>query len=358
MKIAQVMPEFGLAGAEIMCENLIYELIKAGHEVVVISMYDYHSVITERLEKNGIEVLYLNKKAGLDFSMIRKIKKIFRENQVDVVHTHRYCAQYAVPAAIFSGVRHRVHTLHSVAKKENKKYARKLNKFFFKHCHLVPVALSEEVKKTVCEEYSLPESKVPTIYNGIDLLSYIQKKDYSWDNTFTLLHVGRFAQVKNHLCMLQMMKKMHVEFPCVRLWLIGDGEYKEQCIKYVKENSLDDIVTFFGLKDNVYDYMSRVDAFVLPSVYEGMPMTLIEAMASGLPIIASNVGGIPDMLENEKSALLIEPGVDALNNAVIRIVQDEELRKKLGQNALERSVEFSAEKMCKEYLKLYRGGLV
>ena len=75
MKIAQIMPEFGLAGAEIMCENLTYELVKAGHEVVVISMYDYHSAITDRLEQAGVEIRYLGKKPGLDVSMIPKMWK-------------------------------------------------------------------------------------------------------------------------------------------------------------------------------------------------------------------------------------------------------------------------------------------
>ena len=105
MKIAQIMPEFGLAGAEIMCENLTYELRKAGHEVVVVSMYDYHSAITDRLEQAGVEIRYLGKKPGMDPSMIGKMWKVFRETGVEVVHTHRYCGQYAMPAAMLSAVR-------------------------------------------------------------------------------------------------------------------------------------------------------------------------------------------------------------------------------------------------------------
>ena len=118
MKIVQIMPEFGLAGAETMCENLTYELIKLGHNVIVVSMYDYHSPITERLEKAGVDVRYLGKKPGLDFSMIGKIKKLLKKNKVDVIHTHRYCAQYAIPAAITAGVKLRVHTVHNIAEKE------------------------------------------------------------------------------------------------------------------------------------------------------------------------------------------------------------------------------------------------
>ena len=159
MKIVQVMPEFGLAGAEIMCENLTYELTKMGHSVTVISMYDYHSSITTRLEKEGIDVRYLAKKPGLDLSMVRKIKKILKETNADVVHTHRYCAQYAVPAAILAGVKHRVHTIHNIAQKENGRLARKLNRFFFKHCHVIPVALSELIRESIVKSIELTKKR-------------------------------------------------------------------------------------------------------------------------------------------------------------------------------------------------------
>ena len=98
MKIAQIMPEFGLAGAEIMCENLTYELLNAGHDVVVVSMYDYHSAITERLEQTGVEIRYLGKKPGLDVSMIPKMTKVFLETGIEVVHLCVHPLYYCFPA--------------------------------------------------------------------------------------------------------------------------------------------------------------------------------------------------------------------------------------------------------------------
>ena len=118
MKIIQIMPEFSLAGAEIMCENLTYELHKLGYDVFIISMYNYHSEITERMEKNGIKIWYLDKMPGWDFSMIEKMEKIFIQEKPDVIHTHRYVMQYAIPAAILAKVKRRIHTVHSVAKAE------------------------------------------------------------------------------------------------------------------------------------------------------------------------------------------------------------------------------------------------
>ena len=151
MKIIQVIPNLGIGGAEIMCENLTYELIRKGHEVIVISLYNYHSVITERMERSGIDIRYLNKSSGMDLTMIKKMKKIFKIEKPDAIHTHRHVMQYAIPAAIFGGIKKRVHTLHSIATKENTKFLRKINKLFFKKFDVIPVALSEMIKNTIIE---------------------------------------------------------------------------------------------------------------------------------------------------------------------------------------------------------------
>ena len=352
MKIAQIMPEFGLAGAEIMCENLTYELCKAGHEVVVVSMYDYHSAITERLEQAGIEIRYLGKKPGLDVSMIPKMAKVFRETGVQVVHTHRYCAQYAMPAAMLAGVKHRVHTLHSVAPKENKKPARKLSKFFYKHCHVIPVSLSGLVQESVIEEYGLPACAIPVIYNGIDLSKCVPKDDYAVKGNFKILHIGRFSEEKNHIGLLTAFQKFHQIHPDSELWLIGDGKLHPAVQEHAKNHGMEASVKFLGLQSDVYGYMHDADVFALTSNYEGMPMTLIEAMGTGLPIVATRVGGIPDMLDDD-SALLVPVDMDAVSEAFEKYYCEEALRRTRGQEAADRAVRFSAEKMAENYLKVY-----
>lgn len=355
MKIVQVMPEFGLAGAETMCENLTYELKKQGHEVVIISIYDYHSAITERLEKAGIEIRYLGKKPGLDISLIGKIKKVLKEVRPDVVHTHRYCAQYAVPAAILAKVKRRVHTVHNVALKENTKYARRLNRFFFKRCSLTPVALSELIKETIVEEYKISDEKIPIIYNGINLSKCVAKKEYSTNDNLKILHIGRFSEQKNHKGLIDAFKLFREEKPNSELWLIGDGPLKEEIEEYAKENGLYSSVKFLGLQSNVYGFLHEADIFTLPSIYEGIPMTLIEAMGTGLPIVATEVGGIPNMLTNNESAILTPVDSEEIAKAFVRLANDAELRQRLGKNALARSSEFSAQKMADKYIRLYQG---
>ena len=123
---------------------------------------------------------------------------------------------------------------------------------------------------------------------------------------------------------------------------------------YAEKLEVADKVEFLGLQSNVYPYLNKADVFCLPSEYEGVPMTLIEAMGTGLPIIASNVGGIPDMLVNEENALLVEPDDVAVETAIEKLYNDIELRVRLGNAAALRSEEFSAKAMACSYIKIYK----
>lgn len=355
MKVIQVMPEFGLAGAEIMCENLVYGLQQQGVEVVVASLYDYRSAITDRLEKNGVRIVYLNKKPGFDFSMYKKLYKLFKTEKPDVIHTHRYATRYVIPSAIRAKTKRRVHTVHTLAQKECGKLSRKLNKFFFKRANVIPVALSGFVQETIKQEYKMSKDKIPVVLNGIDLSKCKPKADYVINETIKILHIGRFCEVKNHKGLVRAFEIFHREYPNSILQLIGDGELRGEIQSLVDEIGLSECVEFLGLQNNVYEYLHNADIFTLPSLYEGIPMTLIEAMATGLPIVASNVGGIPDMLVNGESAILADANSEQIADAFLRLANDEGLRKKLGAKAKVESVKFSAKTMAEEYLKIYKG---
>ena len=117
MKIMQIIPTLELAGAEVMCENLTCEL-SSGNDVIVVSMYDRKTPISERLQKKGIKVVFLDKKPGPDFSMVKKLRKVIREFKPDVIHTHLDCVKYAYPAGSKEGVKRFIHTVHNIASKE------------------------------------------------------------------------------------------------------------------------------------------------------------------------------------------------------------------------------------------------
>lgn len=235
MKILQVVPYFCFGGAETMCENLTYALGTLGHEVTVVSLYDARTPISERMEKAGVRIRYLDKKLGQDISMVPKLYRIMKQEQPDVVHTHLDVVKYAAAAAKLAKVKKCVHTVHNVAEKEAEGLAQKINKVYFKLGWAEPVALSPEVRRTIASVYALDEGNIPVIYNGVDLARCLPKEDYETHDTVTLLHIGRFNEQKNHAGLLQAFRKLHAQYPRCRLNLLGDGELRTEMENYARE---------------------------------------------------------------------------------------------------------------------------
>ena len=355
MKILQVIPYFCFGGAETMCENLTYALMQLGHSVTVVSLYAERTPISLRMEQAGVKLLYLDKKFGLDLSMVPKLVKIMNQEKPDVVHTHLDVIKYAVAAAKLAGVSRCVHTVHNVADKEAEGRLQKIiNKTYFTLGWSVPVALSPLVQQTICDFYGRKAAQVPVIYNGVDLSRCIPKERYDAD-AMTLVHVGRFNAQKNHEGLLQAFQNVCRANPNCRLNLLGDGELREEMEKLAQELGIRDRVHFLGSQSDVHPHLHGADIFLLPSKYEGMPMTILEAMGTGLPIVASAVGGVPDMLTDRQSGMLTSCDPEQVSRAVLELMEREDLRAKLGRNARKESVRFSAGFMAEEYCKVYIG---
>lgn len=353
MKIMQVIPYFCFGGAETMCENLSYAQRTLGHDVIVVSLYNERTPIAQRMEENGIRILYLDKKLGMDVSMVPKLCKLMKQERPDVVHTHLDVIKYAAAAAKIMGIKTCVHTVHNVAEKEAEGLSRKINRVYFRMGWAKPVALSPMVKDTIVSIYGLPEDSVPVICNGIDLSRCIPKLDYACNGTFTLLHIGRFNEQKNHVRLLHVFAQLVEKHPNCRLLLVGDGELRAETEALANTLGIADKAVFCGSQSDVHPYLQQADLFLLPSDYEGMPMTIIEAMGTGFPIVATAVGGVPDMVENEISALLTPCDEQAVCDACERLLEDVSLREKLGRNAYSSSGRFSAEYMAKSYCEIY-----
>ncbi len=355
MKILQVIPYFCFGGAETMCENLTYALSAMGHEVTVVSLYQERTPISVRMEEAGVRILSLDKKLGLDVSMIPKLMKIMKQIKPDVVHTHLDVIKYAVAAARLSGVKRCVHTVHNVAHEEAEGRLQKIvNTVYFKLGWSVPVALSPEVRRTIVSFYGLKEESVPMIYNGVDLGKCIPKEDYSLSDPVCLLHIGRFNEQKNHTGLLEAFSVIVKRYPNCCLKLIGDGDLRDTVERYAENLGIRDKVLFLGSQSNVSPFLREADLFLLPSKFEGMPMTIIEAMGTGLPIVASAVGGVPDMLKNMESGLLVSCEPAEIAEAVCRLLDSENLRITLGRKARLDSRQFGAEHMARCYCDSYR----
>ena len=353
MKILQVIPYFCFGGAETMCENLTYALTKLGHQVCVVSLYDERTPISQRMEAAGVRIRYLDKKLGLDISMVPKLVKIMKAEKPDVVHTHLDVIKYTVAAAKLAGVKKCVHTVHNVAEKEAEGRLQKLiNGFYFTQGWSVPVALSPLVRRTIESFYGIEAGRVPVIYNGVDLSRCMPKESYA--DVRKLIHIGRFNEQKNHKRLLEAFSLFEKQYPEAELFLLGDGELMENTRQYAEELKLSSRVHFLGSQSNVYPYLYDADLFLLPSDYEGMPMTIIEAMGTGLPIVATRVGGVPDMICNEHSGLLTELTAQAVCDACAKLASDPALGERLGRQAREDSRRFSAEYMAEKYLEEYQ----
>lgn len=350
----QIIPNLGLGGAEIMVENLSLALVENGFDVSVVSLYNDNSAITERLEKQNIPVFYLGKKKGIDFKIIFRLYKLYKKKKPDVIHTHLAVMPYAIPGAIYAKVPVKVHTIHNIAKKELTRVNRKISFLFYKYFKVVPVSISPLVRKSVVEEYGLSGSLLPMIFNGIDPKRCIQKSDYhERNNVINILHIGRFSEQKNHLGLIESFKLVHENAPNTVLKLIGFGELEKVIKEKVRELKLDDCVEFLGLKSNVYPYLNEADIFVLPSLWEGMPITLIEAMITGLPIVATNVGGIPDMIEDKTTGFIVNGENEQIADVLLKLIRDKNLREIVGTAAKESSEQFSAQKMAEKYGEIY-----
>lgn len=347
-----VIPMLDTGGAQAMCESLVSALKTLNNEVIVACLYSCSTPITRRINEKGIKIFFLNKKRGFDVTCIYRLKKIIDLEKPEVIHTHLYVTKYVALA----NWRYKipvVHTIHSVAEKENTKLGILFNRLLFKNNKIQPVALSQNIRESISKVYRINQNRIPIVYNGIDLKRFeINNKNVDKDE-FVIIHVGRFADVKNQMLLVQAFEQILNKHKC-KLWLIGDGEDYFKVQSYIERRPCKDSIVLWGNQSNPETFLAKASLFVLPSKYEGIPMSIAEAMASGLPIIASNVGGIRDMITHGVNGILITPNLAELIEAIDEIITNKDLRERLAIKSKESSKKFSNINMANGYLNIYR----
>ena len=351
MRIIQVIPNFDMGGAERMCETLSLELFSLGHEVLVISLYSNVTPITDRLSDKGIKILFLDKRKGFDYKCVRKLKRIIKEFNPDVIHSHLYAIKYVALSTLFNQKIKLVHTIHNVAKKETSKINRIFNGFFFRS-RIIPIALSDLVLETILQEYKLNKNRVPVILNGIDLSKCLQKNEFHADGKIVFINVARLSEQKNHSRLIDAFNLLRSDFSNIELLLVGEGEKRFEIESKVKKLHLEDNIKLLGNRTNVYNLLNSADVFVLSSDYEGIPMSVIEAMGTGLPIVSTNVGGLSDLITDGVEGFLTECNEISLYNAMKRIVS-RNLYRVMGNKSKEKARLYSSRLMAEKYLEVY-----
>lgn len=349
--VMQVLPDFGLAGAERMAEHLCIELAARGWNVVAVSLFTCHTDITQELESSGIPVEFLDKRPGLDLTIVPKLRKLFKAKNPAVVHSHRYCMQYILPASL--GLQFRgVHTIHNIAEKEVPSRIQKMQGRAFQSGKTVPVAINTTVKESVCNLYSLDEASVPLVYNGVPNYTPSRVELPGDPDAFAFLTIGRAMAQKNQLALVRAFNRFHQSYPKSKLLIVGDGELREAIESEIASLGASQWIYQMGGLPNARDYCYAADAFVLPSLYEGMPMTLIEAMSAGMPVIASRRGGSVDMVQDGATGYLCEPDEASIESALMRLYLDPH-RKKVADAGRRSSLDFTSYAMADGYERVY-----
>lgn len=351
-KVMIVVSNLKIAGAQKMVEQLALAMDKNQYELNIICLSSpCNSIIEKRLLDNNISIIFLNKKPGFQYKMFSKIMFYVKKLKPSIIHTHVTSWIYTFPIAMKKNICI-LHTIHSRPnRQEDNTLVRKLITFLYHHHVIVPVAISNEIKKEATQLYDLSESEVEMVVNPVDYMSFsrVEKKKHE---EVVYVNVARFDKVKNQLFLIKAFAKAYEKKPQIRLILAGEGELMGEAQHLSKALGIDNVVQFFGNVDNVPELFSICDVFVLPSLTEGLPVSLLEAEAAGLPVIASRIGGIPDIF-NDNGYLIDVNDENALIESILSLTNDD-IRAEKSKNSNEIAKQYSADKVARKYEELYK----
>lgn len=356
MKILQIIPDLSLAGAQRMVESLSLSLNSMGNDVTVLSLFSRETPIYNNLKEKGVKVIFLDKKSGFDLSLIKKIRKQISIIKPDVIHTHMHSFKYTAFSLLFKKKVPIIHTFHSNAEKEFQGLEKVLNKYFFKRKHIYTVTFNEKMKNDYIKEYKSKtiSIKMFIVENGINISKFKNKTENYYDKkNFNLIHIGRFSEEKNHKLLIESFKKVNMKNKNIYLTLIGDGKLKSEIELKVNEYNLEKYISIVGTKSDIVPYLHKSDCFILVSKREGMPITILEAQAAGLPVITTNVGAINEVIKHKENGLIVKENIDEVSKAIEYIYQNNDFRIKASQKSLNIIENYSQENMAKKYYSIY-----
>jgi len=362
LRILIVIPDFGVGGAERVTVDLLRALDPAAFQAVAISLYGPDASPLERhLRDGGVPVRYLGKRPGPDLRMVIGIARVLREHRPDVVHTHRSALRYVLPLALRRRRPAVVHTVHSLADRETDRTGRWIRRRLFGGA-ATPVAVAEAVAHSLRTVYGL--RTVPVIRNGIPLEGFQPdlRRRAEWrqragfrDADILFACVARLQPEKNHRLLLEAFAAGPARAPGTHLLIAGDGPLRRELEGYADRLGLSGQASFLGFRTDVPDLLNAADGFVLPSAYEGCPISVMEAMALGLPVVATAVGGVAELVRGGRTGLLVAPGDLRGLAQALTLLLDRDRRHAMGGAGRRVALqEFSAQTMVRAYEDLYR----
>ncbi len=352
VNVLLVIPTFSQGGGQKFVLDLAKGLDKSKFRVRILVYYNKGSEAFRRLvQEHGIDTVFLNKKKGLDWRFFSQVRHAIREFKPDVIHTHLNSMLYLLP---FYKSRHvKLHTVHTLAEKENYGLQKVVNFIAFHLFGVVPVAICDIVADTIVSTHHLNRKAVPVVYNGVDCKRY--SLPHRSSDCFRVVSVGTVYYVKNFPFLVSCFSEVLKKYPNSKLTIVGDGADANRLRQRIKEAGLSDHIIISGVVGNVEDYLADADLYAASSLFEGLPLSILEAMAAGLPILSTNVGGVSDIVQHGVNGLLVEPeNKAAYVEALCELIEDTEKRAQLAAASKRLVQNFDESVTVKGYETLYK----
>ena len=362
MKVLLLATHLNIGGVGVYTVNLAKGLKSRGITVFVASA---GGELVKSLEKDGIRHLRLNVKTKFEFNpklifAFFKLAEFVNKNKIDIIHAQTRVAQVLAYLLSKTGKAAYISTCHGFFKKT--RLGRKIFGAWGDYC----IAISDAVRDHLVKDLRVSSDRVHLIYNGVDTKRFSttmteEKKRALRDSLGLDLcpvigSISRLSPVKGLRYLLFAMKDVLREEPTAHLLLVGEGPSKDYLMELAKRLGIENSV-FFALNTTEPErFLSIIDIFVFYSLEEGLGLSLLEALAGGRACVASNVGGVASIIEDDVTGILVPPkDTHALKEAIIKIIKDRRLKDRLAENGKALVInKFSLEKMIGELLDVYK----
>ncbi|MGD0336690.1 MAG: GT4 family glycosyltransferase PelF [Candidatus Omnitrophota bacterium] len=358
MNILQIVPELNVGGVETGTVDLAKYLVQLGHKAVVVSA---GGELTGVLQGYGAKhyVLPVHKKSI--FSMMRTVPllvDIIRKEEIDIVHARSRVPAWVAFFACRLTRRVFITTCHGY-------YSRHAFSFVMGWAKRV-IVLSNIIGRHMIDDFGVPAERVRLVPRSVDLEKFkFTYPDEKRQSDFNVGIIGRITPLKGHSYFIKAMAHVARAVPGLKIWIIGDAPasrqaYKEQVQVLVKRLGLGNCTQFLGTQRDIPEILSHLDAVVLSTVtHEAFGRVIVEAQAAGVPVVATSVGGVVDIIDDGKTGLLVPPAEpQAMAEAVMKIFKDPALARELAECAYKKVKEkYSVELMVKNTLEVYKDAL-
>ncbi|MDT8997943.1 TIGR03088 family PEP-CTERM/XrtA system glycosyltransferase [Paucibacter sp. APW11] len=366
--VLHVVYRFDTGGLENGVVNLINRMPGTAYRHAVLALTEVTGFKT-RVLREDVEFHALHKPPGHGIWLYPKLYRLFRQLRPAIVHTRNLAALECTVPAWAAGVPVRIHGEHGRDVDDldgsNTRYQR-MRRLYSPFVHRY-VALSQDLEGYLRDKVGIKAERIVQIYNGVDTARFAARAqkpalpDCPFDPARHLLigTVGRMQAVKDQLSLAKAFAALLQAEPTLRerlrLVIVGDGPMRATVQGWLQAQGLADLAWLPGDRSDVATLMQAMDIFVLPSLAEGISNTILEAMAAGLPVLASRVGGNAELLEAGETGLLFEAGdVAGLTTALQTVITDEARRERMGRLGRERALRrFSLDSMVANYQSLY-----